>query len=114
MRAKLLQSCLTLCQRPLSMGFSRQEYWSGVPCPSPGDLPDPGIESASLTSPVLAGWFFFFYHWSNLGSSSQGSQICAIRGGAEFDENMIRLCVPGKVLFSLGGAALESQVSTRP
>ena len=90
-RAKLLQSCLTLCQRPLSMGFSRQEYWSGVPCPSPGDLPDPGIESASLTSPVLAGRFFFFYHWSNLGSSSQGSQICAIRGGAEFDENMIRL-----------------------
>ena len=32
------------CQSPLSMGFSRQEYWSGLPCPSPGDLPDPGIE----------------------------------------------------------------------
>ena len=32
------------CQAPLSMGFSRQEYWSGLPCPSPGDLPDPGIE----------------------------------------------------------------------
>ena len=35
-------------QAPLSMGFSRQEYWSGLPCPSPGDLPDPGIEPASL------------------------------------------------------------------
>ena len=32
------------CQAPLSMGFSRQEYWSGLPFPSPGDLPDPGIE----------------------------------------------------------------------
>ena len=32
------------CQAPLSMGFSRQEYWSGLPCPSLGDLPDPGIE----------------------------------------------------------------------
>ena len=34
-------------QAPLSMGFSRQEYWSGLPCPPPGDLPDPGIESRS-------------------------------------------------------------------
>ena len=38
------------CQAPLSMGFSRQEYWSGLPFPSPGDLPDPGIE---LRSPAL-------------------------------------------------------------
>ena len=38
------------CQAPLSMGFSRQEYWSGLPFPSPGDLPDPGIE---LASPAL-------------------------------------------------------------
>ena len=44
-------------QAPLSMGFSRQEYWSGLPCPSLGDLPDPGIESASL-SPALAGGIF--------------------------------------------------------
>ena len=38
------------CQTPLSMGFSRKEYWSGLPFPSPGDLPDPGIE---LRSPAL-------------------------------------------------------------
>ena len=40
------------CQAPLSMGFSRQEYWSVLPCPPPGDLPDPGIEPASM-SPAL-------------------------------------------------------------
>ena len=46
--------CLTLvtswtvaCQAPLSMGFSRQKYWSGLPLPSPGDLPDPGTEPRS-------------------------------------------------------------------
>ena len=45
-------------QAPVSIGFSRQEYWSELPCPPPGDFPDPGIEPASLTSPVLAGRFF--------------------------------------------------------
>ena len=45
-------------QTPLSMGFSRQEYWSGSPCPPPGDLPSSRIESASLVSPALAGGFF--------------------------------------------------------
>ena len=40
------------------MGFSRQEYWSGLLCPPPGDLPDPGIEPASLTTPTLADGFF--------------------------------------------------------
>ena len=56
------QLCLTLCtpwtavhQAPLSMEFSRQEYWSGLPFPSPGDLSDPGIEPAS---PALAGGQF--------------------------------------------------------
>ena len=44
-------------QAPLSMGFPRQEYWSGLPFPSPGDLPDPGIESVTLVSPALAGGF---------------------------------------------------------
>ena len=45
-------------QVPLPMGFSRQEYRSGLPCPSPGDLPDSGIERMSLNSPALAGRFF--------------------------------------------------------
>ena len=55
--SEVVQSCPTLCnpvncvahQAPLSMGFSRQEYWSGLPFPSPGDLPDPGIEPRSPT-----------------------------------------------------------------
>ena len=41
-----------------SIGFSRQEYWSGLPFPTPGDLPNPGIEPASPVSPALAGGFF--------------------------------------------------------
>ena len=45
------------CQAPPSTGFSRQEYWSGLPCPPPGDLPDPGIKPMSLTSPALADGF---------------------------------------------------------
>ena len=45
-------------QAPLSMEFSRQEYWSGLPFPSPGDLPSPGIKSVSLRSPALSGGFF--------------------------------------------------------
>ena len=64
-RAKSLQSCPTLCvpmdyssQAPLSMGFARQEYWSGLSCPSPGDLPHPVIWPASPSSPALAGGFF--------------------------------------------------------
>ena len=56
------QLCLTLCdtmdlasQAPLSMEYFRQEYWSGLPFPTPGDLPDPGIKPVS---PALAGRFF--------------------------------------------------------
>ena len=45
-------------QAPLSMGFPRQEYWSGLPFPPPRDLLDPGIEPLSLISPALAGGFF--------------------------------------------------------
>ena len=40
------------------MGFSRQEYWSGLPFPPPGDYPDTGIEPMSLASPAMAGRFF--------------------------------------------------------
>ena len=47
--------CTVAHQAPLSMGFFRQEYWNGLPCPPPGDLPDPGIKPIS---PAQAGKFF--------------------------------------------------------
>ena len=82
--AKSLQSCLTLCSPldsgpPGYMGFSGQEYWSGLPCHPSGDLPDPEIEPASLMSSALAGGCFAtFSHWrghlSSLGFPS-GSVI---------------------------------------
>ena len=54
--------CATLwnvaCRASLSLGSSKQEYWSGLPFPPPGDLPDPGIKPTSLMSPVLACGFF--------------------------------------------------------
>ena len=52
-------TCSAVClhQAPLSMGFSRQEYWGGLPFPPPGDLPNPGIQAVSLMSPALAGRF---------------------------------------------------------
>ena len=54
-RVQLFETLWTVApQAPLSLGFSRQEYWSGLPCPPPGDLPDPGVEPASLMSPELA------------------------------------------------------------
>ena len=46
------------CLVPLSMGFSKQEYWRGLPCPPPGHLPHPRLEPLSLTPPTLAGRFF--------------------------------------------------------
>ena len=61
-KSEVTQSCPTLSnprtvayQAPLSMGFSRQEYWSRLPSPSPGDLPNPGLEP---TFPTLSGRFF--------------------------------------------------------
>ena len=50
-------------QASLSIGFSRQESWSGLPFPSPGDLPNPGIEAASLMSPACIGRWVL-YHWA--------------------------------------------------
>ena len=47
------------CQAPLPMEFSKQEYWSGLPFPTPEDLPNPGIKPVSLEPPSLAGGFFY-------------------------------------------------------
>ena len=70
----------TAFQAPPSMGFSRQEYWSGLPCPPPGDLPNPGIEPTSLIPLALAGKFFtidpqgkstiYTYHCGSAGKES--------------------------------------------
>ena len=51
------------CQAPLSMGFFRQEYWSRLPCPPSGDLPDPGIKSTSPGSPTLQVTSLPLRHW---------------------------------------------------
>ena len=61
------------CQVPLSMGFSRQEYWSGLPWSSPGDLSNPGIEPVSPATPALQATAF-----TNL-----SSLICAMRGWSD-------------------------------
>ena len=67
---KSFQSCPAFCnsmdcyhQAPLSMGFSRQEYWSGLPFPSPRDLPDRGMEPDSLMPPALVGFFTTSASW---------------------------------------------------
>ena len=84
------QSCLTATpwsvahRAPLSMGLPRQEYWSGLPFPSPRDLPDPGIKGTPLVSPALAGDFFFFFFFTTespgkLESTSEGGKT----GGRE-------------------------------
>ena len=82
-------ACTAACQAPLSMGFSRQEYWSGLPCPPPGDLPDPGIKPASLMSPALAGEFFttsatwealwitLIYFWMSNPPCRPGINLCS-------------------------------------
>ena len=65
LHAKSLRLCPTVCdpwtvacQAPLSMGFSRQEYWSGLPCLPPGDLPDPGIEPTSAAPALQVGFYY--------------------------------------------------------
>ena len=67
------------CQASLSMGFSRQEYWSGLPYPPPGDLPDlpgdlpdPGIEPASPATPALQGILLLLSHWESPDPSRVG------------------------------------------
>ena len=91
MCAKSLQSRPALCdlwtialQASMSMGFSRQEYWSELPFPSPGDLPKPGIKPGSLMSPALAGRCFTT-------SAPLGSpQVCLLLLLCHFSR--VRLC----------------------
>ena len=74
-----------VCQAPMSMGFSRQEYWSELPCHPPGDLPDPGIEPASPVSLALAGEFFTTVppgkrteYWFHPNGGSRGKRPCKV------------------------------------
>ena len=53
------------CQALLSMGFSGQEHWSGLPCPAPGDPPEPGMEFASLVAPALRADSLPVSHWGS-------------------------------------------------
>ena len=66
-----IQLCPTLCnpwtvacKASLCLGFSRQEYWSGLPCPPPADLPDPGIECLSHISCIAGGFFTTRVKWT--------------------------------------------------
>ena len=87
MCAKLLQSCPILCdpmdcttahQAPPSMGFSRQEDWSGLPCPYPEDFSDPEIELVSFMSPALAGGFFTMLGSTVEPTPSHMGSLCVI------------------------------------
>ena len=70
-------------QAPPSVGFSRQGYWSGLPCPPPGDLPDPGIQPTSFAAPTLArGFFNTSSTWEALDKDKQASNVgTSIEGG---------------------------------
>ena len=75
------------CQAPLSMEFSRQEYWSGLPFPSSGDLPDPGIKPRSSVLQVvssIAGRFFFFLPTEPSGKSLESITLSEI---SQIDED---------------------------
>ena len=67
------------CQAPLSMELSRQEYWSGLPCPPPGDLPDPGVKAVSLMSPALAGGSLPLHHlgspWWTINQALKSTEV---------------------------------------
>ena len=85
-------------QAPLSMGFSRQEYWSGLPFPPPGDLPNPDIEPASLMSPALVGGFF------TTSTTWEAPEICSRRiiSSGLLTTTLLMVYSPGKVKKLLG------------
>ena len=88
MHTKPLQLCPTLSvskETPLSMGLSRQEHWSGLLYPPLGDLPNPGIEPASLMSPALADGFFTTSATTEA-KEIDGCQRLGIEAGNDFKE----------------------------
>ena len=104
-------------QAPLSMGFSRQECWSGLPFPSPGDLPNPGIEPTSPMSLALAGEFFttgWAYHWGRpragdmswaVGREAEG-KVCGKGREACISNDWIKRCAWGSINVNVFGVFL--------
>ena len=96
------------------MGFSTQEYWSGLPCPPPGDLPDPGLKPASLMSPGLAGGFFTTGTtcWASLPNLESPNLFVKITGA--FDNRYKGGQSASEVTLVLGSASVAlRQDSTR-
>ena len=114
------QSHPTLCkpltvahQAPLSMEFSRQEYWSGLPFPLPGDLPNPGTEPKSPASPALTGEFFTTVplgkiKWHKTGSFlwCHWGQLCIPTVGVQISLPLVPALCPGPCLFSPSSVGL--------
>ena len=92
-RCVFLQLCQTLCD-PMDCSlpatsvhrFCRQEYWSGLPCSPPGELPDPGIKPGSVPTPALAGTFFTSATWEAhiRYSKYKGKGLCSIWTNTSF------------------------------
>ena len=125
MHAKTPQLCPTLCdpidcshQAPLSMGFSRQEYWSGLPCPPPGDLLDPGIEPGSSTlqaeSLPLSHWEspeVFYYTTKNQVESSKAPELMLAGGGQMLAGNKQPALGRAGVWIHVAGCTKRSSLS---
>ena len=92
-------------QAPLSMGYPMQEYWSGLPFPSPEDFPDPGIKPESLASPALAGGFFT----TTATWEAQSCYVrCSVAQSCPTVRNPVDCSTPGfLVLHHLPGIAIE-------
>ena len=92
-------------QAPLSIGFSRQESWSGLPFPPPGDLPDPGVEPTPLVSPALAGSF------CHLGSPRMLRQKADIRSVVSNCFNPTNCSLPGSSVHRIFQARILEWVA---
>ena len=109
--ASVMSDCVTLWtvahQVPLSMGFSRQEYWCGLPCPPLGDLPNPGIEPMSLISPALAGRFFTISTTRETQTGQNVAQQIFTKAFNRIADNLINIAICSSK-FSQSGATYIS------
>ena len=86
-------------QVPLSKGFPRQEYWSGLPFPPPGGLPDSGIKPMSLIAPVLAGRFFTTEPLGKLIYFTTIKKLFITKTGPSLVVQWLRICAPNAGLI---------------